>query len=637
MCSTIHHRGPDGAGFAILNKHQLGLAHVRLSIVDLEGGQQPMSTPDQRTWISFNGEIYDYQSQRETLKKYGYPFKTQSDTEVILAAYSRWGKECVHHLNGEFAFVIWDTENQTLFAARDPVGVKPLFFLKTSDELVLCSEAKGILSLDHVSRQISADYLCGPMMGVYKGDESAFKDVKSLKPGHTLTATADGEIVESPWWKPRYRPDPSMSFHDAKEGVRRELTQAVKRRRVADVSVHAYLSGGLDSTLICGLMARDNPNFTAYNIGFGKSVYDESSLARQIADHFGVQIETVQFSNEDLSRGLEETVFHTESVVANPNSVAKKTLSGLVRSQKNKVCLTGEGADEIFAGYPYFKMEALWRMMKESGASPTKARGLWRRFQKMEYRSKGLGWYPGIRWEAHEASFGYPCFQQIRVDKIKGAHRKLFNLDNFEFSDQQDPAAIFSQVYAPSSMEALHPINASKTIAVQQLSGYLIPNLGDRVEMANSLECRTPFLDTQLMRYVETVPPEYFLNIDTLREKYLLHEAFGDLLPPLMQTVHKHPFLAPSWTRFAQSSGGRELFGDFLSPWSLRSSGIFNEKVVRAMHFAWKLTPAGSLIRKQLDLSMGSILSAQILDHLFVNQKVPSDPEYSMVDYSPRV
>ena len=275
MCSAIHHRGPDESGFALLDSNSLGIAHVRLSIVDLEGGQQPMATPDGKVWISFNGEIYDYKSQRDELLELGYPFKTKSDTEVILAAYHYWGLDFLEHLNGEFAFVIWDSNQRRLIAARDPVGVKPLYFKSNSQELLFCSEAKGILSLPRIRRQISPNYLAGTLMGIYDGKDCAFDGIQSVKPGHVMLIGEDGEINSYPWWNPRYEPDPKMSFEDAKDGLRIELRNAIRRRRVADVSVHSYLSGGIDSTLICGLMAEDNTDFTAYNIGFGKSVYDE--------------------------------------------------------------------------------------------------------------------------------------------------------------------------------------------------------------------------------------------------------------------------------------------------------------------------------------------------------------------------
>jgi asparagine synthase (glutamine-hydrolysing) len=641
MVSTLHHRGPDEAGIVLLNQDQVGLGHARLSIVDLSTGLQPMASAAGRPsssgladlWITFNGEIYDYQALRSSLADWGYPFRTHSDTEVILAAYERWGSDCLHHINGEFAFAIWDTHAQMLFCARDPAGVKPLYFYESSEEVLIASEAKAILTLQRVPKKISQDYLCGPFMGVYPREVCAFEGIRSLEPGGVLEVIL-GRVTTRVWWRSQYSSVETLGRQDAQAIFREKLSEAVARRCVADVPVHVYLSGGADSTAICGLMREHQPGLTAFNIGFDDPHMDESPIAARIARHYGVRFESIRFTNEDLVDDLEKAVFHTELPIANPNTMAKLALSRFVHLKGYKVCLTGEGADELLGGYPYFKLEALWRMWARGGEEARQADQLWKRFKKMEYRSKGLGWYPGLNWRRGPHLFGYACFNEMRVRKTRGAHRLLLNADSFDLNDSNDPVTCFERAFDRDWMKTLDPFHASREIAFNQLSGYLIPNLGDRVEMANSLECRTPFLDRELLEFVNTIPPDFMMEIGTLREKALLHQSLQGIFPPFMSEIHKHPFLAPSWSKFSSTSKGKALFDYWLSPGALRDAGILNGKRVRALRRIWKLTPEESLLRKQLDIIMGSVLSLQVLHDQFIRRKIPSNPRYPYVDLS---
>jgi asparagine synthase (glutamine-hydrolysing) len=314
--------------------------------------------------------------------------------------------------------------------------------------------------------------------------------------------------------------------------------------------------------------------------------------------------------------------------------MAKLALSRFVHLKGYKVCLTGEGADELLGGYPYFKLEALWRMWARGGEEARQADQLWKRFKKMEYRSKGLGWYPGLNWRRGPHLFGYACFNEMRVRKTRGAHRLLLNADSFDLNDSNDPVTCFERAFDRDWMKTLDPFHASREIAFNQLSGYLIPNLGDRVEMANSLECRTPFLDRELLEFVNTIPPDFMMEIGTLREKALLHQSLQGIFPPFMSEIHKHPFLAPSWSKFSSTSKGKALFDYWLSPGALRDAGILNGKRVRALRRIWKLTPEESLLRKQLDIIMGSVLSLQVLHDQFIRRKIPSNPRYPCVDLS---
>src|SRR4051812_6935148 len=251
MCSAIEHRGPDGAGFARMAGGSVLLGHTRLSIIDLESGAQPLFNEDGTIGITFNGEIYDYQAHRERLLAAGHHFKTRSDTEVLVHLYEEHGMDFLDMLNGEFALVIYDSRQRRLVAARDRMGVKPLFYSVQGQELLIASEAKSILALPRVPRELSADYLMGSHLGAFPAGVSPFEGIRSLRPGHAFVATRHGVGPEVAYWKPSFQVDETMSFEDAKGRVRELFVAAVKRRMVADVPVGTYLSGGLDSSLVC--------------------------------------------------------------------------------------------------------------------------------------------------------------------------------------------------------------------------------------------------------------------------------------------------------------------------------------------------------------------------------------------------
>jgi len=420
MCSVIRHRGPDGAGFARVGDGSTLLGHVRLSIIDLATGAQPLFNEDHSIAITFGGEIYDYQTHRATLIEAGHTFRTQSDTEVIVHLYEEHGLRFLEHLNGEFAIVIYDDRKKQLVAARDRLGVKPLFFSVSGNELLVASEAKSVLALDRVSRAISADYLVGTHLGAFPYGGSAFAGIQSVKPGHYVVAKAGSVGEQVPYWQPRFETRENLSFDEANREVRRLFVAGVRRRLVADVPVGAYLSGGLDSGLVCATMAAlgagVDRSFRVFNAGFSDPRFDESGLARRIAEHFGASFETIPCGMADMAEEYEQTLYHTEMALVNPSAIAKQMLSRLVRSQGYKVCLTGEGSDEVFGGYQYFKQEAIWRKLL-AREDRDEGKQLWKRFTREEKHTEGALWHRGRSWETEEPWFGYPSFHQMRLEE----------------------------------------------------------------------------------------------------------------------------------------------------------------------------------------------------------------------------
>lgn len=637
MSSLLQHRGPDGAAYALLDDGAVGLAHLRLGIIDLEGGQQPLYNEDYSVCLSCNGEIYDYRELRTRLMRLGHVFRTSSDSEVILHLYEEYGLDFFRELNGEFAFLLWDQKRSRLIAARDRAGVKPLFYRVTRDEVLFASEAKAILALPRVPRQLSKRYLTGPLFGSVTAECSAFEGIESLKPGHHLIVEHGIVNAPRPYWKLDFAPDYSMTREEAEEGVRQHFTRAVERRMVADVEVGTYLSGGLDSTLVCGLMAARAQSMQAFNIGFGGSIYDESSLAARIAGHYGTRFKTLDCPVDSLAEDYLGAIFHIEMALANPSAIGKLRLSRLVRSSGVKVCIIGEGSDEVFGGYAYFKLERLWRMLESTDPGErARAKLLMRRFEKLEHRSRSILWDSDLPWKTGARPFGYASYHQIRAQYAGAYVPRLYRSAALGLSQEHTPAAVFEHAYDAAAMARLDPFNAARTISFGQLAGYIIPSLGDRVEMANSVECRTPFLDRDLIEFSARVPPEYFLDIDRLKEKDLLRRAFGDLLPSFMHQEHKHPFLSPNWLALHRTRRGRELFGDLLSQSAIRRSGIFEPRFLKLVMSGWKLATPGSKFFKRVDTYMGFALGVQALERYFVANRPAGDASFAMQDRTRR-
>jgi asparagine synthase (glutamine-hydrolysing) len=637
MCSAIRHRGPDGAGVARLAEGATLLGHVRLGIIDLPTGAQPIFNEDQSVAIVFGGEIYDYQAHRETLVAAGHTFRTRTDTEVIVHLYEEHGLGFLDHLNGEFAFVIYDDRRKQLVAARDRMGVKPLFFAALGNELLLASEAKSILALDRVPRAISADYLVGTLLGAFPSGGSAFDGIQSVKPGHYIVARAGSVGAQVPYWQPRLEVRDDLPFDEARSEVRRLFVAGVKRRLVADVPVGTYLSGGLDSSLVCATMAaleEAGRPFTAFNVGFSDPRFDESEMARRIAGHFGASFETMHCGMADMAEELETTLHHTEMALVNPSAIAKQMLSGLVRRRGYKVCITGEGADEVFAGYPYFKQEAIWRKLL-APEERDEGKRLWRRFTREEKHTEGALWHRGRSWETGNHWFGYPSFHQMRLEDSSRNVARVLAADAIGRASFPTPAAIFLGEHACERMRTLHPLNASRLIAFGQLSNYIIPTLGDRVEMANAVECRTPFLDRDLVDFVGLVPPAYLLDVSTLREKHILREAFVGTLPAFVAAQRKKPFLGEGWWSFTRTRRGAEIFDDLTSPRAVRKAGCFNPSIMPRIRTLWTVLPRSSVLWKKIDILAGLMMGTQFLHGHFVERRVASNSSFEMDDRTP--
>ncbi|CAO3634478.1 unnamed protein product [Mucor fragilis] len=563
----IHHRGPDSRGKYVSPNGRCGLGHVRLSIIDLNGGQQPLSNASGSIQCVVNGELYDFECSREELEAKGHTFSTKSDSEIALHLYEEYGMGFLEHLRGEFAINIFDVKKNRFIAARDRFGIKPLYYTVYNGTLLVASEIKSFLPMGWKAEwDIDSIMHNGPLNDM----RTCFKGVYKLPPAHYLIATSSGSMEIQPYWDADY-PDKHIketrTVEEMVQGVHDHLKDAIRTRLRADVPLGVYLSGGIDSSCIAGIassiLREDNPDakLKAFCIGFaGSEIYDESAIAERTAKFCGADFEKLLLTEDDLLNNFEESVWHVEQPHNNLNAIGKFLLSRFVRDQGYKVVMTGEGSDEHFGGYAFFHADYLREADK---ATPD-----------------GFGALPDDQRETRLEQFGgQKEFNKYGKDVFAGHNnadttsRKLLNNINthtmlgkvLTLEDKFYHDAALAQVGAPNPALAMaeslsgmarykannkwHPLHTAMYVENHTfLPNHLCNSLGDRSEMAHSVEARTPFLDHHLCEYVNGLPPSLKIKCNddgTLNEKWVLKEAVKPYITEEMYKRTKHPFLAP--------------------------------------------------------------------------------------------
>ena len=358
----LKHRGPDGQRFWISPDRRVALGHTRLSIIDLSYGEQPISNQDQTLHIIANGEFYDFERIQGDLRQWGYKLKTNSDSEIALHLYKEFGTQCLHHLRGEFAFVIWDEPNELLFAARDRFGIKPLYYSNYQNTLYIASEIKALLAAG-VPASWDYEAFWQNEWGILAPDRTMFANIYQVPPGHFLIASGSRIKLQRYWDFDYPLINDSLSQKtppDYIEQLRYILNEAVKLRLRADVPVSCYLSGGLDSSTVLGIAAKYSAKpIQAFTLAFDHEAYDEESLARETAAYTGANLHIVPIRQSDLAKNFADSIWHCEMLCVNGSTTAKYLLSQSASDAGYKVVLTGEGSDEIFGGYVHFRQDML--------------------------------------------------------------------------------------------------------------------------------------------------------------------------------------------------------------------------------------------------------------------------------------
>lgn len=579
MTGTLSHRGPDDSGIHI--DGQAALAHRRLSIVGLADGHQPMSDPFDDLVISYNGEVFNYVELRNALIAKGRRFRTRSDTEVILHLYAEKGLDCLDELNGDFAFALWDARHKRMVLARDRMGVRPLFHTQRGDTLFFASEIKALLTVPGVEAGLDP-FALDQIFTLWTplAPRTAFRGISELPPGH-LMVVEDGRVEQRAWWRQSYPGTGDMRPRaDAVEELRALLDDATRIRLRADVPVGSYLSGGLDSSLISALAARARPDrLRTFSLGFESEEHDESKWQALMALALGVEHTTTRCTAGDISGLFPSVIRHVERPILRTAPAPLAKLSALVRDNGIKAVLTGEGADELFAGYDIFREAKLRRFC---GRQPdSKYRPLL--FQRL------YPYLPGLQRQSPEYLARFFGAGDDRIDDLLYSHRprfrstgaaKLFFSPELkrELGDYDAAAELASML--PADFSRWHPLHQAQYLETTfLLPGYILSAQGDRVMMANSVEGRFPFLDPRVIDFAASLPPD--MKLHGLREKHILKQAARGLVPEPIIERPKQPYRAPDSQAFAATPPA--YLARTLSRNAVAKAGFFNAAAVEKL------------------------------------------------------
>jgi asparagine synthase (glutamine-hydrolysing) len=572
MCDVLRHRGPDAEG--IFTDGPVGLGNRRLAIVDVAGGHQPMANEDESIWIVLNGEIYNHAALRPGLEARGHRYRTRSDTETILHLYEEEGERCVERLQGMFAFAIWDRARQRLLLARDRLGIKPLYYALTDHQLLFASEIKAILAAGTIrpalNEAVIPEFLATRFVA---NDETFFRGIRKLLPGRTLSWSMTEGFHERRYWRlPAEIQETPTTLQEAAGEVRARLEEAVRSHLMSDVPLGLFLSGGLDSSGLAGLMAPMVAEpIRTFAVGFAEPGANELAYARLVARAVGAEHREIVVSPAEFFSAVPGMIWHEDEPIAFPSSVPLYFVSRLAQEHV-KVVLTGEGADELFLGYPWYKVTA-WnerfvRAYRAVAPQPVREhiRGVipilpapLRRYARRTF----LALDPTPRGLFYENFSVFPTAFQRQLLNDPGS------------LERRDPYADALRYYAEA------PGGTIERMSHADLQTYLVELLmkQDQMSMAASIESRVPYLDHKFVEYVAALPRRYKLR--GWRTKAVLRAALRDLVPREILTRRKMGFPVPV---------GRWLRGPFwhlveefvLSPRALRR-GFFQPSVLRRL------------------------------------------------------
>jgi asparagine synthase (glutamine-hydrolysing) len=566
MCGVIAHRGPDDEGHYVAGEAALGMR--RLSIIDVGGGHQPISNEDGRVWIVFNGEIYNHHDLRKELIARGHGFATRSDTETIVHLYEEEGERCVERLRGMFAFAIWDSSKRSLLLARDRAGKKPLHYAQVGEALLFGSEIKSLLQYGGLAREVNPEAISDYLSFGYVPDPlTAFRGVYKLPPGHTLTFK-DGRVSTRRYWDFSYRgesgPERDESYYV--ERLRDLLTEAVRVRLESEVPLGAFLSGGIDSSTIVALMAREMGRAVkTFSIGFNESAFDELKYARLTSERFRTDHHEF-IVTPDICRIVDDIVWSHDEPFADVSSIPTYVVSKMAREHVT-VVLSGDGGDELFGGYERYVVE---EGRKRYERIPSFIR---RRLLLSASRALPPGAY-GKRFLGNIALEAGPRYVDNAAYFNEEAKRALLSAEMRHRLNGYNSAVAFEHLYATPASEArldrLMYLD-SKTY----LPGDILVKV-DRMSMAHSIETRAPLLDHQLIEFVQTIPAS--LKLRGMETKYILKQAVKGLIPDEIIFRPKQGFDVPIKHWFNHEL--RELLDDTLNDARTHARGYFDRRAV---------------------------------------------------------
>lgn len=622
MASALYHRGPDE--FGVYRDDHAGLAHSRLSIIDLSTGQQPMADENGTAWIVFNGEIFNYVELREELVALGHRFRTQSDTEVILHAYRAWGDAAFERMNGQWAVAIWDAVAQRLVLSRDRVGICPLHICEHGGYLYFASEVKAIFAANaEIPRafdptglsQTFTFWTIVPPHGVFQG-------VTELEPGHVRTYE-NGTVRDRAYWTPSYPVAGDAhslfqgSLEDAVNEVRNALEKATSLRMLrADVPVGSYLSGGLDSSLVAAMGRRfAGDRFQTFSLRFEDAEYDETEYQRLMVKGLGSEHHEVVVTRSDIANVFPEVVYHTERPILRTAPAPLFLLSKLVRNHGVKVVLTGEGADEMFAGYDIFregKVRRFWGRQPASAWRPRLLERLYPYLARSPVSQQAMArQFFGRNIAAHRS----PGFAHDTRWHTTSALQRLMSKDM--------QAANAGRNVVSDLIENLHvdferwgSLAQDQHIEIRTLlSGYLLSSQGDRMLLGNSVEGRFPFLDKDVIALADSLPAAYKLRV--LDEKHVVKRVAANVVPPEIIARKKQPYRAPDALAFV-APDAPDYIDEVLSGSAVRDANVFEPQAVEQLLRKCRARGSEGQFSNTDNMALVGVLSTQLLHQKFI-------------------
>ncbi len=614
MIAAVRHRGPDE--FGLYRDHLAGLVHARLSIIDLATGQQPMSGERGSTWVVFNGEIFNYIELRAELVALGHRFRTASDTEVIVHAWEQWADGAFVRFNGQFAIALWDVGNETLVLARDRLGVRPLYLCEHDGRLWFASEVKAIFAGDpSIPRELDPAGLAETFtFWTTTAPQTVFAGVTELEPGH-VRIVSRGRTKDRAYWTlgyPEDRRQPALTLDEAAQRVRAALETSVRLRMLrSDVPVGSYLSGGLDSSLVAALGLRaKGDRFHTYSIRFEDAEYDETPFQRTMAERLGSDHQEIMVRRRDIAEAFPNVVLHAERPLLRTAAAPLFLLSKLVHESGIKVVLTGEGADELFAGYDLFreaKVRRFWGRRPDSTLRP-------RLLERL---------YPYLTRS--------PVAQRAMAEAFFGRGRERWAEPGFGHQTRWQPAAALQRLFTPALRARAAGVDVSARLLASLppafgrwpflaqdqylevrtlLSGYLLSAQGDRMLMAHSVEGRFPFLDVDLVELANALPPDFKLR--GLDEKHILKRAAQGLVPDAIIGRAKQPYRAPDALAFT-GSDAPDWVAEILDERAVAEGGVFDPMGVERLWRKVRHTPVDAQISNADNMAVVGVLSTGLL------------------------
>ena len=616
MISALSHRGPDSSGHYLSPDKNVLLANTRLAIVDIAGGAQPLANEDGSVRITFNGEIYGFAALARQLERRGHRLRTRCDTEVIVHLYEEFGDAFVEHLRGEFAFALYDRRRHTLWLGRDRFGIKPLYYAESPRSLLFGSEIKAIFSHPAIKRDINRPFIYSYLHGLLPPDQTAFAGVRQVEPGCLLQVTAAG-VEARRYWQPRFAEGPNaadsrVAAREAVEEFRRLFAEAVELRLQGDREPGIYLSGGLDSRAVATQAVRlSGRPMKAFTVAFDDPDFDESAGAAETVRQHGLEHQVVTIPASGLASHFVRSIWHCEMPVVNGHGAAKLLLSGLAAKQVKSV-LTGEGADELLAGYDLFRHQALIeRVRREPRNRALRAR--MRHFlSSVDQLSGTVNTGEYAEYDRVVELFGAYPYPALRALKLGRWIRNLLSREYIRGIGDFDPLEQLATRWSSHPLAGNDPLSATQDFLFRtQLPSYILNCLGDRMEMANSVEGRVPFLDHKLAEFALGLPRS--LKVRDGQGKVLLREALGRSHPAYR--VAKQAFFSPAATLDLRN--GESPLNRYLDRGVTEACGIFNPARLRTLKHALPLLGKGSNRRVRCESLLTFAISVHALHELF--------------------